>query len=180
MIKALTTTLMMLCAMPLSAETQRIADLSDQSEQTGWRFFTDRVMGGLSQGEAKIANGALTLIGEVSTANNGGFIQARREGISLPEGTQALRIHVRGDGQTYYIHLRTSDTHLPWQYYQAPFAAPPDWTDIHLPLFAFKASGARLPQYPEPADVRSIALVAYGRDHTANVSLAEAWAETGP
>ena len=45
-----------------------------------WQYFSDRVMGGVSQGSAEIAEvggrQALRLSGEVSLENNGGFIQA--------------------------------------------------------------------------------------------------------
>ena len=47
---------------------------------TQWRCFTDRVMGGLSVGEARFetlaGRSALRLRGEVSLQNHGGFIQA--------------------------------------------------------------------------------------------------------
>ena len=54
-----------------------IADLSQPQDSDRWRFFTDGVMGGVSTGQAVIADGALTITGDVSTDNNGGFIQAR-------------------------------------------------------------------------------------------------------
>ncbi|WP_094020443.1 CIA30 family protein [Maliponia aquimaris] len=169
--------MLMLSAMPLSADPVRLADLSDPAEARQWRFFTDGVMGGVSSGTAVIDAGRLSLTGTVSTANNGGFIQVRREALTLPDGTDALRIRVRGDGQTYYLHLRTSATILPWQYYQAGFTAPPEWAEITLPLGDFRPSGALLPRAPSPGAVRSVALVAYGRDHSADVSLSDLWAE---
>jgi len=157
-----------------------IADLSNPSEARNWRFFTDQVMGGVSRGEASLADDAVILRGQVSTANNGGFIQVRRNTAPLPKATTALRITARGDGQTYFVHLRTAATRLPWQYYQAAFEAPETWTEITLPLTAFRPSGSLLPKVPNPASLRSIALVAYGRDHNADVALAEITALTGP
>lgn len=175
--RRLLTLLLLVTAMPLSADPVPLADLSDPAEPSAWRFFTDGVMGGVSSGEASFDDAVLTLTGTVSTANNGGFIQARRSDISLPEGTTALRMRVRGDGQTYYFHLRTRATVLPWQYYQAEFTAPTDWTEVTLPLSAFRPSGAMLPRTPKAGGVRSVALVAYGRDHEARVSLSGLWAE---
>ncbi|MBV2358719.1 CIA30 family protein [Thalassococcus sp. CAU 1522] len=142
-----------------------------------WRFFTDQVMGGVSTGQARITDGALHLTGDVSTANNGGFVQARLEGLALPEDATGLTITARGDGQVYYIHLRTTGTRLPWQYYQAAFTAPRDWADITLPLAAFRPSGSLLRATPRAQDIRSVALVAYGRDHAADVRLSRIVAE---
>jgi len=137
-----------------------------------WTYLADTVMGGVSEGQARFDGGSLRLTGTVSTANRGGFIQARTalpEG--LPEGTEALRLRVRGNGQRYFIHLRTTRTRLPWQYYQAGFETGPDWVDVTLPLAGFEPSGRLMAAPPRAEEVRSMGLVAYGRDHQADVSL---------
>lgn len=161
---------------PVQADPVLIADLSQSEAAQTWRVFTDQVMGGLSQGRAVVQGGALRLTGTVSTANNGGFVQARRDDTRLPEATTALRINVQGNEQIYYIHLRTTDTLLPWQYYQAAFTAPRDWTWVTLPLDSFRPSGRFSARPPRADSVRSIALVAYGRDHSADVALRKVWA----
>ncbi|WP_227446732.1 CIA30 family protein [Cognatishimia sp. F0-27] len=148
-----------------------IADFTDPSAASDWRFFTDQVMGGVSTGQAIVANRALRLAGAVSTENNGGFIQARLGDVSLPTETEALVIRVRGDGQRYFIHLRTTRTQMPWHYYQAAFTATTEWQEIRLPLAGFEPSGRMLPASPDAQDVQSVALVAYGRDHEADVEL---------
>ena len=138
----------------------------------GWRMLTDQVMGGVSTGVARVEDGALRLSGTVSTANNGGFIQARL-GLQAPLSPQvaALRLRVRGDGQRYFIHLRTTQTRLPWQYYQAPFDTSDAWQTIDLDLADFVASGRGLDATPAAHQIISIGLVAYGRDHEADVWL---------
>lgn len=152
--------------------------IDDFSGTTGpWRFFTDQVMGGVSTGEGRVTTQDgrrfLQLTGTVSTKNRGGFIQARRDlETPLPAGATGVRITVRGDGQPYFLHLRTRGTVLPWQYYQAEFQTGPAWREITLPFSAFTASGRLLPATPKPERVESVALVAYGRDHQADVSLA--------
>lgn len=138
-----------------------------------WRFFTDQVMGGVSTGQAVLEEGSLHLTGQVSTANNGGFIQSRAETGPLPSGATGLRLRVKGDGQRYFIHLRSRATALPWQYYQAGFDTDGTWQEITLPFEAFQPSGALLPRSPKPETLRSVALVAYGRDHDADIRLAE-------
>jgi hypothetical protein len=137
-----------------------------------WSYLADTVMGGVSSGSARLEGDALRLTGTVSTANRGGFIQVRTEVPGAPEGARALRIRVRGNGEAYFIHLRTRRTRLPWQFYQQEFPTTGDWRDIDLPLSGFRASGGALPTPPVPADIRSVGLVAYGRDHAADVSMA--------
>ena len=154
-----------------------IEDFTMQPE-TRWRFFTDQVMGGVSTGGVAFAkeDGAsfARMTGHVSTANRGGFIQMRLDLASLPpEGTTGVRLIVRGNTQRYFVHLRTGGTLLPWQYYQAGFDATESWTEVRLPLDAFKASGALLRKVPDPASLTSLAVVAYGRDHDAQIDVRE-------
>lgn len=138
-----------------------------------WGYLADTVMGGVSQGGARMEAGVLRLSGTVSTANRGGFIQARTEmPEGLPMGATALRLRVRGNGERYFVHLRTTRTLLPWQYYQQGFETGPDWAEVTLPLADFTASGRMLSGRIRPEDVRSVGIVAYGRDHVADVSVA--------
>ncbi len=137
-----------------------------------WTYLADTVMGGVSRGEARLDAGALRLTGTVSTANRGGFIQARTAlPDGLPEAATGLRLRVRGNGGRYFIHLRTTRTALPWQYYQQGFETGRDWAEVTLPLADFTPSGRMMAGSPRPGDVRSLGLVAYGRDHEADVSL---------
>jgi len=137
-----------------------------------WSYLADTVMGGVSEGSARIEDGALRLSGTVSTANRGGFIQARTE---VPEGlpatTTALRLRVRGNGERYFVHLRTTRTRLPWQYYQQGFQTGPDWSEVTLPLAGFAASGRLLSGAVRAEEIRSIGIAAYGRDHAADLWL---------
>jgi hypothetical protein len=140
-----------------------------------WRYISDQVMGGVSEGQAEIAGpeGALhlRLTGTVSTANRGGFIQVRGDLVTpLPEGAQGVVVRVKGNGEGYFIHLRTRGTVLPWQYYQAPFPSGPEWQELRVPFAAFRASGAMLRDVPRAGDIKSLAAVAYGRDYEADLS----------
>jgi len=140
-----------------------------------YRFFTDQVMGGVSTGAARVeAAGEAThlrLTGTVSTENRGGFIQARTDlEAPFPAQAQGVVIRVRGNGQRYFVHLRTRGTILPWQYYQAGFETTEDWRELRIPFTNFAASGALLRDTPRPEAVTSLAAVAYGRDHEADLS----------
>ena len=156
----------------------RLIDDFQTNPQGGWRFFTDTVMGGVSAGQVAFKmEGAFAyahLTGEVSTANRGGFIQIRKQlAPKPPQGITGIRLIARGNNQRYFVHLRTGGTVLQWQYYQAGFDAGSQWREFRLPLAQFRRSGRMLAQTPSAASLRSVAIVAYGRDHTADIQVRE-------
>ncbi|MFT5796558.1 MAG: hypothetical protein ACI84R_000605 [Candidatus Azotimanducaceae bacterium] len=150
----------------------------ENQPETRWRFFADTVMGGVSTGQVEFktegGESYAHMTGSVSTANNGGFIQIRMAiPTSLPAGTQGVRLTVRGNAQSYFVHLRTSGTLLPWQYYQAKYDVSQDWTKVDLPFSAFEASDRLLRDVPRAQSLKSIGIVAYGRDHDAEIDIQE-------
>ena len=159
------------------AEDNLIEDFKIQPE-TRWRFIADTVMGGVSNGQVEFVqeNGDVHahMTGTVSTANNGGFIQIRMElPTSPPRETVGVRLVVRGNEQRYFVHLRTSGTVLPWQYYQAGFHVTQNWSEVRLPFNDFVASGRLLRSVPRPGNLKSIGIVAFGRDHEAEIDVRE-------
>jgi hypothetical protein len=167
---------LLLAPLPAGAQTTKGEEFA-MEPATGWRFFTDTVMGGVSTGRLVFAEEDgrphARMTGTVSTANRGGFIQMRAElDGPPPEGTTGVRIVVRGNGERYFVHLRTADTILPWQFHQAGFEAPRDWTEVRLPFEAFRASGG-LMRAVRPGRLTSVAIAAYGRDHEAEVEVRE-------
>ena len=143
-----------------------------------WRFIADSVMGGVSTGEVVFnhdnSGSYARMTGRVSTANNGGFIQFRFQLRSPPpQGTRGIRLEVRGNDQRYFVHLRTSGTLLPWQYYQAGFDAAGDWQEVRLPLESFQRSGITLRKAIKSSSLKSIGIVAFGRDHDADIQVRE-------
>ncbi|WP_371227225.1 CIA30 family protein [Roseovarius sp. 2305UL8-3] len=146
------------------------------AEPTKWRYFSDQVMGGVSEGQARMVSEndqpTLRLTGDVSTANRGGFVQVRYDlDNPLPAGAQGVFLTVHGNDQPYFVHLRTRGTALPWQYYQAEFDATGQWQEVRLPFAAFSPSGGLLRNTPKPQSIQSLGIVAYGRDHIADVSI---------
>ena len=137
-----------------------------------WAYIADTVMGGVSEGSAGyVEDGAsIRLIGIVSTKNNGGFIQVRTSvapvGLNEKKG---VRIQVKGNNEIYNIHLRTGSSRLPWQYYAAEFIAPDNWVTIELPFSNFEKSSTRMKTNMDPTSLKSLGVVAYGRDYTADI-----------
>ena len=162
---------------PVLADDMVIEDFQAQPE-TRWRFFADTVMGGVSSGQVRFVTEAghmhAHMTGRVSTENNGGFIQMQMELPNAPpEGTLGIRLIVRGNDQRYFVHLRTKGTLLPWQYYQAAFDVTREWKEIRLPFDAFAASGMLLRDTPLADSLTSVGIVAYGRDHNAEIDVLE-------
>ena len=84
-----------------------------------WQYISDRTMGGVSDGEVTLEQDGemffVRLKGSVSTKNNGGFIQLRsrfsfanfeKDGKTF----KGVRLSVRGNGEKYYIFIRTNET----------------------------------------------------------------------
>ena len=137
-----------------------------------WRYFSDQVMGGVSEGRADISAETIGLSGTVSTENRGGFIQVRTDLVTpLDAGSRGVALEARGNGERYFVHLRTRDARRPWHYYQAGFEAGADWAEARLPFEAFRPSGDLPRGTPRPQDITSIGLVAYGRDHAAHLEV---------
>ncbi|MBF96941.1 MAG: hypothetical protein CFH34_01556 [Alphaproteobacteria bacterium MarineAlpha9_Bin4] len=146
----------------------------NDKEYRGWEFITDQVMGGVSSGNYKVLIednvSFIRMTGNVSLKNNGGFIQVRKimdetKNINFKE----IILNARGNNSEYYLHIRTKFTLLPWQYYQAKFSVTSMWENYHLNLKDFKRSGVLLPKKINSRNIKSIALVAFGREH--NVQL---------
>lgn len=147
--------------------------------ETAWSMFTDRVMGGASTAESgfDVLDGrrCLRLRGEVSLENNGGFIQVAlpllREGGPFDASDYTgVRLWVRGNGETYHIHLRTPDNQRPWQYYSGEFTAGEEWRPVEIPFAGFQPKNLRRPL--DPSRLLRIALVAIEKEFRADVAAA--------
>lgn len=157
-----------------------LADAADMAfDPMDWRLVTDGVMGGVSRGDLQPAeragNACMLLSGKVSTANNGGFIQAAAD---LAAATTArlvdydgLRVTLQGNGEPYNIHLRTTDLWLPWQSYRASVTVTREWQSFDLPFTQFEPYKTRKSLRPER--LQRVGIVAIGRDFDAEVCIGE-------
>jgi len=141
--------------------------------ENNWVYLADTVMGGVSRGGAEFSAGALRLTGQVSTKNNGGFIQVRtRVNPIEPKDKTGIKIKVKGNGDIYYLHIRNASARLPWHYYTASFQTSEKWKVINIPFDEFEKSATFMPRKLKANTIRTIGLVAYGKDHKADVSIA--------
>ena len=169
---------MLICFSLMTNANKEGHSLLSAASVNDWQFVSDRVMGGVSSGEVAVSLEGVTplvqMSGEVSTANNDGFIQIRRDVSNLTaQGVSGVYLTVKGNGENYFVHIRTKWTVLPWQYYQAEFATSDQWREARLPLGQFNGSSWLLPKNISGGDIRSIGIVAFGRDHVADISVRE-------
>lgn len=146
---------------------------------TQWQGFTDRVMGGKSDIRAGVRSDErvyLRMEGEVSLENNGGFIQVR---LPLTPGNgsfdasrySGIKVKYRTfRSGSYYLHLRTRQTRLPWAHFAAALPETYGWTEARIPWSAFE-SELTLLRKPNTSSLTSIALVAAKQEFSAGVDL---------
>ena len=168
----------LIAAVAITGQAMADTVFDDFSGDAGarWDYVADGVMGGVSSGGAEIrgagTDAVLRLRGNVSTANNGGFLQVRqRFSDTWPQSAHGLSLRVKGNGETYYVFLKTPGLSRVWYSYRASFVATEQWQTIKLPFSGFAASHGGMPQSFSPSQVNSIAIVAYGADFEADVSV---------
>ena len=108
-----------------------------------------------------------------ATKNNGGFIQVRTRIDPIETVAKSgIKIKVKGNGDVYYLHVRNASARLPWQYYTASFQTSKKWKDIKISFDEFEKSATLMPRKLKPESIKTIGIVAYGKDHDADVSIA--------
>tara|TARA_B100001250_G_scaffold20879_1_gene17687 strand:+ start:705 stop:1268 length:564 start_codon:yes stop_codon:yes gene_type:complete len=157
----------------------KLEDPGKTLQNQKWSFFTDRVMGGLSEGKVELDNifslPCYRMTGNVTTENNGGFIQMRvltKPNISI-KNHEGIFIKVYGNSKKYKLHIKTENTIAPWQHYSFSFFAENDWLEIKAPFSQFKKSNMYQPKKLLNQKINSIGLVAGYDNFKADICLAE-------
>lgn len=164
---------------PAAPDTLIIDDFAAPPEATiggRWSYVSDRVMGGVSNGggayETISERTAIRLFGDVSTDNNGGFIQIslRLDGRRLRADRYAgVEIDVLGNGENYNVHVTTTRSFPPWRFYKHTFATSDQWTRIQLPWADFSSDTFRQPL--DPNTINRLNLTAYARNFEADLAV---------
>ena len=151
--------------------------LTNQSQQ--WKFITDQVMGGVSTGKFTVekVEGVMCyrMTGDVSTKNNGGFIQIRAKLNPEINSTDYDGVYVKvyGNEKNYNLHLRTGLTLAPWQYYSYTFSTTKNWSEIRAPFEKFKKSNFYQPNSILGQNIKSVGVVAGFDDFRSDICLSE-------
>ena len=145
-----------------------------------WQYISDQTMGGISNGQAILDKEGdmlfARLTGNVSTANNGGFIQIRTtfsfvDLINNDKNLLGVRLNTKGNGETYHIFIRTSKDRSYRDFYSATFTANDNWEIVDLPFNKFKHRYSN--KSLDGNDIRTFGIVAYGRNFYSDVSVSE-------
>ncbi len=168
-------------SMNVSAKNMIIDDRSNDSTTSNiggeWQLITDQVMGGVSKGSLSSDNhlgrNCLRIEGQVSTENNGGFVQIALD-LMVDEAFDAsaydgIKLDVSGNNEQYNLHIRTSDLWFPWQSYRASFTAMNEWKTIKIPftqLVPYRTSHTF-----SKNKIKRIGLVAIGRQFNADLCI---------
>ena len=168
--------------MTINSKVIAVEDLSfpfNSDSGKYWQYISDQVIGGVSDGEVTLVQDGeiyyARLTGNVSTRNYGGVIQLRTE-ISFAnsekddKNLQGVRLNVRGNGETYDIHIITNDMAYYGDFYSATFQADSEWKMIELPFNTFERKRYNTSKL-DAKNIRSFAIAAYGRDFTSDVSV---------
>jgi len=164
-------------ANPLVIDDRSSGDLTSNLGEK-WRLVTDNVMGGISNGQLSLhqykGKNCLRMQGDVSTDNNGGFVQ-----ISLnlqgddsfdASAYKGVELEIAGNNESYNLHFRTAGLWFPWQAYRSTFDVTEDWQTIRIPFAEVEAY--KTGQSFNLNELTRIGLVAIGRDFQADVCLA--------
>ncbi len=142
---------------------------------TQWRLVTDQVMGGVSSGDLTLDSykdkNCLRMRGDVSTDNNGGFVQIALDlNKDKPFDASAyigVELSVFGNNERYNVHFRTTDLWLPWQSYRFSFSATPEWQTIRIPFANLEAYRTTTKFHKDK--LKRIGLVGIGRTFKADL-----------
>ena len=146
----------------------------------GWRGFSDRVMGGISNVDLKSADIAgkqcIRMRGDVTRESNGGFIQmALYFGRNYEElngsDYKGIEVLVYGNNEDYNLHVRTADCGWHDQSYRATFFAEPSWQRLRFAWSDFQPN--RLAEPLDSSSLQRIAVLGWMREFKADVALAE-------
>ncbi|CAM2953826.1 CIA30 family protein [Pseudoalteromonas distincta] len=97
-----------------------------------WYVVNDSVMGGVSNSQLTQTQESLLFTGNVSLDNNGGFASIRTELNTQSQNTKAIALRVKGDGQTYQLRLRTTNSLDGAAYTHSFKTVKNEWVDINF------------------------------------------------
>ena len=143
-----------------------------------WEYVADTVMGGVSTGALREVSldgrDAVQLVGDVSLANNGGFIQMAfdlNDGAAFDASAwSGIALEVQGRGTGYELRLRTDALTRPWQSFRTEITPQAEWQTLRLPWAGFQAH--RTDAAFDATRLRRIGVLAIGAEMKADIAVA--------
>lgn len=146
---------------------------SCQDKPSLWVMISDQVMGGVStatlhQDERHNSN-STCLVGRTRLDNNGGFVQMKLdiEPYWLDANYRGVFIELYGSTHHYNLHVKTNQLNRPWQSFRCTLPVEPQWTRFIIPFEQLLAH--RTDAELQAADIRSVAVVAIGKEFDVDV-----------
>ena len=142
-----------------------------------WKTVNDDVMGGVSKGGLRIADGVGIFEGRLSLRNRGGFASTRSEAQDLGlRGWRGLELRVRGDGRRYALVALRSSRRGELRTWRREFETKAgEWQTLRVPFaeMSFSVMGRRFPgqTLQDPSQVRSIGLFIADKDDSRDFRL---------
>lgn len=142
---------------------------------TGWRGFTDRVMGGVSDAEFDQSEidgrRCARMTGRVTRDNGGGFVQMALYFKPAYDVTtyKGIELLVYGNDEDYNAHIRTADCGWHDESYRATFRAEPRWQTVRLPWDSFAPNGLDKPL--DRTSLQRLGLLGWMRDFQADLAI---------
>ena len=138
-----------------------VYDFQGDQESDDWRAINDNVMGGISEGGARVTgDDILQFSGNLSLENRGGFASIRSEAKELGlQNGGALMVRIRGDGRQYYLNLHVPTRHMAFSYRAPIDTVANQWQELRIPLSEFYGTsfGKRVPNAElDPKAVNSL------------------------
>lgn len=149
-------------------------------EGSGWRGFTDRVMGGQSDAAfgQDVVGGktCVRMTADVTRKSNGGFAQmamyfGQREAELDASAFRGIEMLVHGNNEDYNVHVRTADCGWYDESYRTTIFVTDEWQSIRIPWDDFSPNGLDEPL--DTARINRIAILGWMREFKADIALAE-------
>jgi len=143
-----------------------IFTFDDRADFSGWRTVLDGVMGGRSTGRIQDADGTLVFDGATSLENNGGFSSIRCNiADGMFDGSDAVRLVVKGDGRDYKFSVKSGQGRGAGGYWATFPTAKDEWTEVVIPISSLDRQfmGQRLQGRVKPEDIQAVEFYIYDK-----------------
>ena len=138
-------------------------DFSKPDAAKAWQTVNDGVMGGVSEGNVRIAEKNLEFYGTLSLENNGGFASVRSKAAKMDLSKfDGLVFKVRGDGRDYYLNVHVPSDQIAFSYRASFKTEKNKWTEVTIPFADLKATSfGRIVENAKPLNASKVEAVGF-------------------
>lgn len=136
-----------------------------ESASKPWPAVNDGVMGGASEGAARLTSNGMLFSGNLSLENHGGFSSIRQQVELDLAAFSGIRVKILGDGRTYQLRLESDARYRdrwPVSFSGDIQTVAGKWVEVDIPFDQLRQSwrGRQLSDYTfNPAEIQMIGLM---------------------